>query len=111
MKILVLTNLYPPFYVGGYELSCEAISKELKKRNHDILILTSSYGVNGEYKEQGIHRKLHFSTGYLFWKANNPFYMTRIIKKAYHSFIRGERCEKIFLLFIIMCFYDWFYWV
>ncbi|MBB5032218.1 glycosyltransferase family 4 protein [Prosthecobacter vanneervenii] len=45
MKILVLTNLYPPHYVGGYELRCAAISEALRARGHDVQVLTSNHGL------------------------------------------------------------------
>ncbi len=47
MKILVLTNLYPPHYVGGYELRCAAITEALRLRGHDVHVLTSNHGVKG----------------------------------------------------------------
>ncbi|OYW77335.1 MAG: hypothetical protein B7Z37_04630 [Verrucomicrobia bacterium 12-59-8] len=48
MKILTLTNLYPPFYVGGYELRCAAITEALRDRGHDICVLTSDHGLESE---------------------------------------------------------------
>ncbi len=43
MKILVLTNLYPPHYLGGYELICYNVVNELRARGHDVRILTSNH--------------------------------------------------------------------
>lgn len=40
MRILVLSNLYPPLVLGGYELSCANIAEELKARGHDLRVLT-----------------------------------------------------------------------
>jgi len=51
MKILVLTNLYPPHYVGGYELRCAAITDALRARGHDIHVLTSNHGLQGARSE------------------------------------------------------------
>ena len=48
MKILVLTNLYPPHYVGGYELRCAAITEALRLRGHEVHVLTSNHGLQGE---------------------------------------------------------------
>lgn len=45
MRILTLTNLYPPHYVGGYELRCAAITEALRQRGHDIRVLTSIHGL------------------------------------------------------------------
>ncbi|MGH6690856.1 MAG: hypothetical protein ACREF4_09290, partial [Gammaproteobacteria bacterium] len=43
MKILVLTNLYPPHHIGGYELSCRAVVDTLATRGHDVHVLTSDH--------------------------------------------------------------------
>ena len=48
MKILVLTNLYPPHYVGGYELRCAAITEALRLRGHEVNVLTSNHGLQDE---------------------------------------------------------------
>lgn len=54
MKILTLTNLYPPFYVGGYELRCSAITEALRQRGHTVKVLTSNHGLdaNPAFKSQ-----------------------------------------------------------
>jgi glycogen synthase len=44
MKILFLSNLYPPNAVGGYERLCFEIASGLSARNHQVRVLTSSYG-------------------------------------------------------------------
>ncbi|ACS86458.1 glycosyltransferase family 4 protein [Musicola paradisiaca] len=41
MKIMVISNLYPPYYLGGYELGCKSIVNGLVKRGHDVVVLTS----------------------------------------------------------------------
>lgn len=45
MKILVLSNLYPPHYIGGYELRCRQITEALRSRGHEVHVLTSDHGV------------------------------------------------------------------
>lgn len=45
MKILVLTNLYPPHYIGGYELRCQRIVEALRRRGHTLHVLTSNHGL------------------------------------------------------------------
>lgn len=41
LRILVLTNLYPPQVLGGYERSIADFSRLLQHRGHDVLVLTS----------------------------------------------------------------------
>jgi len=61
MKILVLTNLYPPHYVGGYELICAAMVAAWRARGHQVEVLTSNHRVDGvreEGPEPGVSRTL-----------------------------------------------------
>lgn len=60
MKILVLTNLYPPHYLGGYELICYMVVNELRARGHQVEVLTSDHVVPDKTitTEAGIERKL-----------------------------------------------------
>lgn len=41
MKILVLSNLYPPDFVGGYEVACQHVVEALHARGHETRVLTS----------------------------------------------------------------------
>lgn len=45
MRILVLTNLYPPHYLGGYELICHMVAGEMRARGHLVRVLTSNHRV------------------------------------------------------------------
>ena len=61
MKILTLTNLYPPHYLGGYELICQMVVNELRARGHMVEVLTSNHIVPGKpspQEETGIERSL-----------------------------------------------------
>jgi glycosyltransferase involved in cell wall biosynthesis len=40
VRILVVSNLYPPVAVGGYEAECSAVVERLAE-HHDVLVLTS----------------------------------------------------------------------
>ncbi|MCA1685366.1 MAG: glycosyltransferase, partial [Planctomycetia bacterium] len=42
MKVLVLSNLYPPDTVGGYELGCRQVVDALRGRGHDVRVLTTA---------------------------------------------------------------------
>lgn len=43
MKILVVSNLYPPHHIGGYELGCRDVVERLRARGHSVRVLTSSF--------------------------------------------------------------------
>ncbi len=42
MRILVLSNLYPPDLMGGYELGCQQAAEGLAASGHEVLVLTSA---------------------------------------------------------------------
>jgi glycosyltransferase involved in cell wall biosynthesis len=42
MKILVLSNFYPPEVVGGYELACAQAVEALRRVGHEVLVLTAA---------------------------------------------------------------------
>ena len=47
MKILVVSNLYPPHYVGGYELRCAQVVEYLRAAGHQVRVVTSFSKVPG----------------------------------------------------------------
>ena len=60
MKILVISNLYPPHGIGGYEERCFNTVNTLKERGHDVHVLTSDHKVEGRQsvEEPHVTRKL-----------------------------------------------------
>jgi glycosyltransferase involved in cell wall biosynthesis len=52
MKILVVTNLYPPYYHGGYEVRCAQVADAMQVAGHTVQVLTSRYGVSDERLEK-----------------------------------------------------------
>ncbi len=43
MKVLIVSNVYPPHYVGGYELHCSQVAEYLHRAGHEVRVLTSSF--------------------------------------------------------------------
>jgi glycosyltransferase involved in cell wall biosynthesis len=66
LKILVLSSLYPPHYVGGYELGCREVAEALKRRGHTIRVLTSTYGVGRPEDDGEVYRWLQSDLGWRF---------------------------------------------
>lgn len=58
MKILVLSNYYPPHHVGGYELGCQDIVNQLRLRGHAVKVLTSTFGNLNSVVESETYRRL-----------------------------------------------------
>lgn len=53
MKILVLTNLFPPHGIGGYEERCLHTVEDLRARGHQVHVLTSDHQVDGREATDG----------------------------------------------------------
>ena len=65
MKILAVTSLYPPHYLGGYELACAEIVGHLAARGHQVQVLTSAHRLPGREAasapdEDRVRRRLSF---------------------------------------------------
>lgn len=45
MKILVVTNLFPPHQADTDDFRCENVAGALRKRGHTVRVLTSTYGL------------------------------------------------------------------
>jgi len=59
MKILAVSNLYPPHHIGGYELQCQRMCEGLRGLGHEVFVLTSDHGVSeGAASEAGVRRAL-----------------------------------------------------
>lgn len=42
MKVLVVTNLFPPEFLGGYELGCGQMVEALRGMGHEVRVMTSA---------------------------------------------------------------------
>jgi glycosyltransferase involved in cell wall biosynthesis len=61
MKILVLTNLYPPHHAGTFDNHCQTVTDSLRMRGHTIGILTSNHGIQAEQVDRETHRRLQLN--------------------------------------------------
>src|SRR6266542_6181850 len=58
LKIAVVSNYYPPHYIGGYELGCRDVVERLKARGHEVRVLTSTYKVERPEDDGQVYRWL-----------------------------------------------------
>lgn len=47
MRVLFVTNMYPPHHFGGYELSCRDAIRHFARTGHAVTLLTSTIKVDG----------------------------------------------------------------
>lgn len=61
-RILVITNLYPPHALGGYEWSCHDVMRRFEDRGHDVTVLTTATRIPGvaDGDEPAVHRDLEW---------------------------------------------------
>ncbi|OGL44436.1 MAG: hypothetical protein A2161_11295 [Candidatus Schekmanbacteria bacterium RBG_13_48_7] len=77
LKILAISNLYPPGFLGGYELGCSDVMNGLMSRGHDITVLTSTFGYGQAPPEKNVIRKLeHFWSTYPEGNLNLTYFQS-----------------------------------
>ncbi len=61
MRILFISNFYPPASRGGYEQWCQEVLDGLRSRGHAVEVLTSEHGKSGLQipDPAWVHRSLH----------------------------------------------------
>ena len=64
MRILLLSNIYPPHHAGTYDYRMQIVAQELGKRGHQVHILTSNHGIKGEQVDHEISRRLWLNGAY-----------------------------------------------
>ena len=78
MKILVITEYYPPKVFGGGELSARALARGLSEKGHDVTVLTSSIrGMKEEDKDKKVKVCRRLATG------DNPHSLLSNLKRAF----------------------------
>lgn len=56
MRILVLSALYPPAALGGYERLCRDAVEHFRRNGHEVSVLTSTFGGLHEDTDPNVHR-------------------------------------------------------
>lgn len=53
MRVLIINNIFPPGFIGGYELGAFDIARGLARREHAVEVLTSEYFVDDSGADEG----------------------------------------------------------
>lgn len=78
MRILFLTNFYPPYGMGGQEQSCQQVVEGLQKRGHSTLVVTSMHGLKNKPEEnEDVHRSLYLEMDLTPWRHSITFFTQR----------------------------------
>jgi glycogen synthase len=82
MRILLLSNFYPPYAIGGMERRCQETVDLLQQRGHEIVVLTSTYGVSVNGLIEGnVYRLLALESDLMHYRP-------------LHFFLKSGREEK-----------------
>jgi glycosyltransferase involved in cell wall biosynthesis len=94
-RVLVLSNLYPPTVLGGYEVECSGVVERLR-RDHEVLVLTSWKGRRHAGTEQGVVRRLPFLPHRGIGRFLAPLYAIRAAAVTRRA-LRDFRPEVVYL--------------
>ena len=88
MRVLLLSNLYPPYVDGGAEIVAADFAVGLEQLGHEVVVLTSSYGLSKAQQEENVWRILdvkpaaHFDRQRPLWQQlDQPYNYYR----SYHN--------------------------
>jgi glycogen synthase len=59
LRVLVVSDRYPPLSIGGYEIACHAVAERLRARGLAVRVLTSTYGLRRTRIDAHVGRVLH----------------------------------------------------
>jgi glycogen(starch) synthase len=75
-RVLVISNLYPPAVLGGYEVECSEVVESMRE-DYEVVVLTSKEGKRDGVSEPGILRVLEFLPHNPRSKVLAPLYTLR----------------------------------
>ncbi len=98
MRILLLSNLYPPYIEGGAEILARDIAAGLERLGHEVIVLTSSYGLSKPEQDGHTWRALqpappvYFDRQRSFWsQLHQPFNYYR----RYHNAANARTLRQV----------------
>src|SRR5437899_2394516 len=86
MRILLLSNLYPPHVLGGAEILAGDVAHGLEQLGHEVFVLTSSYGLTTTQTTRSIWRTLRYTAPVHFSRQHSVTQQMRQIRDYYRTF-------------------------
>lgn len=69
MRVLFVSNFYPPHDLGGWEQNCQEIAEGFRARGHTCHVLTSRYGLDAHpHSEEGVTRSLYLQADIHYYR-------------------------------------------
>lgn len=95
MRILLLSNLYPPHVLGGAEIVAKDYAVKLTELGHEVIVLTSSYGLPGPRREGQIWYTLHYTPAAHFDHKQPIWQQLNLLSNYYHSFHNSANAKEL----------------
>jgi glycosyltransferase involved in cell wall biosynthesis len=95
VRVLVVSNLFPPAVLGGYEVECAGVVERLRREN-EVLVLTSRRGREKGAVEPGVARLLDFLPHRPLSRLLSPFYAIRAAR-ATRKVLRTFRPQVVYV--------------
>jgi glycogen synthase len=106
MRILFLSNFFPPARPGGYTQWCHEVAERLAERGHIVGVLTSRYELEKAHaNEQNIYRLLHLEGDLEYYQPLHFF--TRWKKQHRENLVFLEQTVKGFAPDLIFVWGMW----
>jgi len=100
MRLLALSNLYPPCQIGGYEMLCQEVMERLELRGHEFRVLTSDYRRDEADLETNIERSLRLETDVHYYAPAQVLHHTSEVRwnqERLREAVAGFRPDLIFV--------------
>lgn len=98
LRILLLSNLYPPHILGGAEVVAADVAAGLERLGHEVKVLTSSYGLPKAEEDGHIWRTLksappvHFDRHHALWQQ---FGQLSNYYRRYHCAANAKELQRV----------------
>ena len=95
MRILLLTNLYPPHVLGGAEIVARDYAVKLQDLGHEVFVLTSTYGLAHAEQDEHIWRTLHYTPAAHFDRTRVPWQQLHLLTDYYRYFHHSPNVTEL----------------
>ena len=96
MKFLLVSNLFPPHHIGGYEIACKDTASALRDSGHECYVLTSDYTKASALDYPLSCDDLVYRELWLHCNWNTPYNLKTFIQVQLHNaFVLNKFLEAI----------------
>lgn len=95
MRILFISNFYPPYELGGYEQWCAEVALRLVARGHEIEVLTSDYKFRSKLSNDSprVSRVLHLQSDPSYYHPAS-FFVKRPFQERHNIRILRQTIDR-----------------